>query len=145
MSATTSFDNSILNLIFQAANITNIADNTVTSPATVLYISLHTADPGKTGNQTTNESAYTSYARVSVARTSGGWTINTGTSTITNAGVVTFPTCTGGTSVITHFGIGLASTGTGTLLFSGALATSTSVSNNITPNYQIGDISINAN
>lgn len=145
MSATTSFDNSILNLIFQAANIANIADNTVTSPATVLYVSLHTADPGKAGNQTTSEAAYTSYARVSVARTSGGWTINTGTSTITNAGVITFPTCTGGSSTVTYFGIGLASTGTGTLLFSGALASSTTISNNITPNYQIGDLSINAN
>ena len=145
MSATTSFDNSILDLIFQATAIANIADNAASAPATVLYVSLNTADPGKTGNQTTNETAYTSYARVSVARTSGGWTINTGTSTITNAGVITFPTCTGGSSTITYFGIGLASTGTGTLLFSGALASSTAISNNITPNYQIGDLSINAN
>jgi len=145
MSATTSFDNSILNLIFQASAIANVADNAASAPATVLYVSLHTADPGKVGNQTTSEATYTSYARVSVARTSGGWTINTGTSTITNAGVITFPTCTGGSNTITYFGIGLAASGTGTLLFSGALASSTAVSNNITPNYQIGDLSINAN
>lgn len=145
MSATTSFDNSILDLIFQATGITNIADNTATSPATVLYVSLHTADPTKTGTQLTNEATYTGYARVSVARTSGGWTINTGTSTITNAGVITFPVCTGGSSTVTYFGIGLSSSGAGTLLFSGALASSTAISNNITPNYQIGDLSINAN
>ena len=31
--------------------------------------------PADAGNQTTNETAYTSYARVAVARTSGGWTV----------------------------------------------------------------------
>lgn len=41
-----------------------------------LYVSLHTADPGATGNQTTNECAYTSYARVAVARTGAAWTVS---------------------------------------------------------------------
>lgn len=42
---------------------------------TLLYISLHTADPGEAGSQLTSEAAFTGYARVSVARTSLGFTV----------------------------------------------------------------------
>src|SRR5262245_35265390 len=49
------FDNDLLKLIFNATPIANIADNAATSPLTNLYLSLHTADPGAGGNQTTNE------------------------------------------------------------------------------------------
>lgn len=45
------------------------------SYGSTLYVNLHTADPGEAGNQTTSEATYTSYARVAVARTSGGWTV----------------------------------------------------------------------
>lgn len=68
----------ILNLVFNNANAANIGDSTGlrgSSTAGSLYVSLHTADPGAGGNQTTNEAAYTSYARVAVARSSAGWTI----------------------------------------------------------------------
>ena len=69
--------NSILFLeaIFQAtfSEIASLLANAGGSPLTSLYVSLHTANPGATGNQTTSEAAYTSYARVAVARTSGGW------------------------------------------------------------------------
>lgn len=36
---------------------------------TNIFVSLHTADPGETGTQTTSEATYGGYARVSVART----------------------------------------------------------------------------
>lgn len=68
----------ILNLLFVNSNAANIGDATGlrgSSTAGSLYVSLHTADPGATGDQTTNEASYTSYARVAVARTSGGWTV----------------------------------------------------------------------
>lgn len=68
----------ILNLLFVNSNAANIGDATgLRGSSTVgsLYVSLHTADPGTTGDQTTSEATYTSYARVAVARTSGGWTI----------------------------------------------------------------------
>lgn len=142
MSATNAFETSLLQLILNAAPIANIADNTATSPATLVYISLHTADPGETGNQSTSETGYTSYARVSVARSSSGWTV-TG-NTASNAGVITFPACSGGTSTVTHFGIGLSATGTGTLLLKGALTASLAVSNGITPRYAIGDLTVTA-
>lgn len=142
MSATNTTEDNVLKIIFQAVNWASIADNTATSPATNLYISLHTADPGETGSQTTSEATYTSYARVAVARTSGGFTVSN--PNVTNAAAVNFPACTGGSNTITHFGIGLSSSGAGTLLFSGALTSSLAVSNGITPSFAIGQLSVTA-
>jgi hypothetical protein len=110
----------VLKLMFQAVNWANIADNTATSPATSLYISLHNADPGEAGTQSTNETAYTNYARVAVARTTGGFNVSgTSPATVSNAAAVNFPQCGVTGDTITHFGIGLASSGAGTLLASG--------------------------
>jgi len=131
MSKGDTFENDWLKLIFQATAIANIADNAATSPLTNLYVSLHTADPADAGNQTTSETAYTSYARVAVARTSGGWTV-TGNS-VSPAANIDFPACTGGTATITHFGIGTASSGTGKLLYSGTVSPNISVSSGVTP------------
>lgn len=131
MSKGDTFENDWLKLIFQATAIANIADNAATSPLTNLYVSLHTADPADAGNQTTNETAYTSYARVAVARTSGGWTV-TGNSVSPTANI-DFPACTGGTATITHLGIGTASSGTGKLLYSGTVSPNISVSSGVTP------------
>ena len=64
----------ILKLIFNATAIANIADNAAASPTTIIAVALHTADPGDAGTQATSEATYTSYARASTARTSGGWT-----------------------------------------------------------------------
>lgn len=103
---------------------------------TSLYISLHTADPGATGNQTTNEATYTSYARVGVARDATGWVIDG--QTIKNDDPITFPTATGGSNTITHVGIGTASSGTGGLLLRAPLSASVSVSSGITPSFAAG-------
>ena len=142
MSATNYFEQAILQLIFQAEPIAALADNAGTSPSVNLYVSLHTGDPGEAGDQTTNETAYTSYARVPVARTNAGWTI--ATNEISNTGTVTFPTCTGGNSTITHWGLGLSDTAAGTLLFKGALDASLAVSNGITPEFKNGNLKVSA-
>jgi hypothetical protein len=131
MSKSNAFETDLLNLIFNATAIANLADNAGTSPLTNLFVSLHTADPGEAGDQSTNETAYTSYARVSVARTAGGWTI-TGNS-VSPVAAIDFPECTGGTSTITHFAVGTASTGTGKILYSGTVTPSISVASNVTP------------
>ena len=55
MTKTNNWENSILDLLFNATAIANVADNTATSPLTNLYVSLHTGDPGEAGTQTTNE------------------------------------------------------------------------------------------
>lgn len=125
------FDNDLLKLIFNATAIANLADNAASSPITNLYVSLHTATPLVGGNQTTNEAAYTSYARVAVARNSGGWTV-TGAS-VSPAATISFPAATGGSETETFFAVGTASSGTGKILYFGSLSPTIAVSNGVTP------------
>lgn len=98
-----------------------------------LYVSLHTADPGEAGDQTTNEATYTSYARVAVSRDAGGWTVS-GNQAV-NLGEITFPECTGGSNTITHVAIGTLSSGAGQILYKGALTAPIDISNLITPRF----------
>jgi hypothetical protein len=131
MSKSNAFENSLLKLIFNATAIANLADNAATSPLTNLYVSLHTADPGEAGDQSTSEATYTSYVRVAVLRTSGGWTVtNNSVSPVAN---IDFANCTGGTNTITYFGIGTAASGAGVLYYSGTVTPSISVSSGVTP------------
>lgn len=131
MSKSNAFENSLLKLIFNATAIANLADNAASSPLTNLYVSLHTADPGEAGDQSTSEATYTSYARVAVIRTSGGWTVtNNSVSPVAN---IDFPNCTGGTNTITYFGVGTAASGAGVLYYSGTVTPNISVSSGVTP------------
>lgn len=121
-SLTNSAENSILVLLFNATAWANVADNAATAPLANLFVSLHTADPGEAGSQTTSETAYTGYARVSVARTSGGWTVSgTDPTQVVNAGAITFPQCGATGATITHFGIGSLTSGAGVLFASGVI------------------------
>lgn len=127
MSESNPLENSWLALYFNGTAIANIADNAASSPATNLYLSLHTADPGEAGNQGTNEVSYTGSARVAVARTSGGWTVSgTAPTQVTNAAQIQFPKCTGVADDTTalYWGIGRSSSGAGTLDYSGPLGAS---------------------
>ena len=101
------------------------------------YLALYTADPGETGTAVTNEATYTSYARVAITKATA-WT--DGGSSFSNAALVQFPKCTGGTNDITHFGVVTTSSGAGQLLYSGALSSTLSVSNNIQPQFDTGDL-----
>lgn len=131
MSKGNTFENDWMKLIFNATAIANIADNAGTSPLTNLYVSLHTADPGEAGDQTTSECAYTSYARVAVARTSGGWTVTN--NSVSPAADISFPAATGGSETATYMGVGTASSGTGKLLYSGAISPTIVISSGVTP------------
>jgi hypothetical protein len=120
MSKGNTFENDWLKLIFNATAIANIADNAATSPLTNLQVSLHTADPGEAGDQTTSETAYTGYARVAVARTTGGWTVTT--NSVSPVANIDFGECTASPgAAITHFAVGTASSGAGKLLYSGTV------------------------
>lgn len=121
----------ILGLLFNASAVANIADNAGSSPLTSLYVSLHTANPGAGGSQTTSEAAYTSYSRVAVARTAGGWTLTS--QSISPVANISFPAATGGSETETFFGIGTASSGAGVLLYSGTVTPNIVVSNGVTP------------
>ena len=140
MSKGNTFENDFLKLIFNATAIANIADNAASSPLTNLYVSLHTADPGEAGDQTTSETSYTSYARVAVSRNSGGWTVSG--NAVSNTALIQFPQCTGGTATITHFAVGTASSSTGKVLYKGALTSSLAVSSGIQPQFAAGDLDI---
>lgn len=144
MSATNAFETALLALYFNNTDHANVGDAAgVQNSATAgsFYISLHTADPGETGTQTTSEATYTSYARVAVARSGAGWTVSGNNAS--NAAAVNFPACTGGTNTITHFGIGSDVSGAGNLFFKGALSASLAVSSGITPSFAIGDLDVN--
>lgn len=143
MSKSNVFENDLQKHTFQNAAIALIGDAAgllASAAAGSLYVSLHTADPGEAGDQTTSEATYTGYARVAVVRSSSGWTVST--NTITNAALVTFAACTAGSNTITHFGVGASSSGAGKLLYKGALSASLAVSAGITPEFAISAITI---
>jgi hypothetical protein len=106
--------------------------------ATDLYLSLHTANPTDAGTQLTSEATYTGYARIPVARTAGGWTV--AGDQATNAALVQFPQCTGGSSLVTHIAIGTALSGAGQIMLYGALSSPLSISNGIQPQFNAGTL-----
>lgn len=137
MSKGNTFENDLLKLIFNATAIANIADNAATAPLTNLYVSLHTADPGEAGSQTTSETAYTGYARIAVARTTGGWTVTT--NSVSPVANIDFGECTASPgAAITHVGIGTDSSGAGKLLYKGALDASITMAVGTIPRVKAG-------
>lgn len=139
MSKTNTFENDLLKLIFQNTAIALIGDASGLQPAGTagsLYVSLHTADPGEAGDQATNEITYTSYARVAVARTVGGWTVTN--NSVSPASAITFPSGTGGSGTATHFGVGASSSGAGKLLYKGTITPNIVCGNGVTPQLTTG-------
>lgn len=131
MSKGNTFENDLLKLLFNAVAIANIADNAATAPLTNLYVSLHTADPGEAGDQTTSEATYTGYARVAVARTTSGWTVTA--NSVSPVADITFPIGTGGSGTVTHFGVGTVVSGAGKLLYRGTVTPNIVTGNGVTP------------
>lgn len=122
MSLSNAGENGLMLLIFQNSNFALVGDATGlrgSSTAGSLYLSLHTADPGEAGDQTTSEATYGAYARVAVARSSSGFTVSANAVTLFAA--ATFPAATSGSNTLMFFGVGTASTGAGVLLFSGPI------------------------
>lgn len=143
MSMTNAAEANLLNLLFLNVDWANIGDAAgLQNSATAgnFYVSLHSADPGESGTQSTSEVAYTSYARVAVARAGGGWTLTS--QTISNTALVQFPQCTGSTATASYFGIGTDASGAGNLLMSGALTSSLSISNGIQPQFAAGALTV---
>ena len=129
MSLSDATETNILKLLFQAVAWANVADNAGTSPIANIQYALHTADPGDAGTQLTSEVAYTSYARVDVARTTGGHTV-TGNSA-SPAADISFPAGTGGSGTVTYFSAGKDLTDE--IFFSGTVSPNIVTGNGITP------------
>ncbi len=141
MPKSTATCNSILALIFNATAWADIAQNDGSGPLTDLYVSLHTADPGVGNSQATNETAYTNYARVAVARTTGGWDVPASGAT-QNAALIQFAQCGASGATLTHVAIGTDSSGAGRVLYAGALSSSLAVANGIQPQFAAGALDV---
>lgn len=117
------FINDYLKLVFQNTNIANLGDATGVRGSTTagsLYLSLHTADPGADGSQTTSETAYTGYARQAVARSAAGFTVTGQSVTLTSA--ISFPAAaTTDTDVLMFWAVGRDATLAGEILYSGPI------------------------
>lgn len=133
MSAGNTFENDLAKLIFNAVAVANLADNAASSPLTNLQVSLHTADPGEAGDQSTNEVSYTGYGRVAVARTTSGWAVTNNAAAPVSAVTFGQQTNTATTNTITHFAVGTATSGAGKLFVSGTVSPNISMAQNVTP------------
>lgn len=143
MSATNAFETSLLGLIITNADAANIGDAgglRGSVAAGVFWISLHTASPGETGNQTTSETAYTNYARQDEARNTTQWTV-TG-NTADNDNVISFPACGVTGATLTDFGLGSDTSGVGNLFLYGSLTAQLIVSSGVTPSFAAGALDI---
>lgn len=143
MSATNAFESALLSLIFENANAANVGDATGlrgSTTAGVFWISLSTGTLDDSSTQATTEATYTGYGRVSVARSTAGWTV-TG-NVADNDAAVTFGACTAGSSTVTDFGIGSAETTAGNLFLYGALGASRAISSGITPEFAAGSLDV---
>ena len=131
MSISDTFENELMKLIFQATAIANVADNTATSPLANIGVSLNTADPGDAGTMSTSETTYTSYARASVARTSGGWTVTA--NSVSPVANIDFTAGTGGSGTVSHFTVGGTAGGAIRYFFSGTVTPNITVGSGVTP------------
>lgn len=140
------FENALLAHVFQNTDIQNIGDGSgllQSADSGLLFIALHTASPGEGGNQTTNEVAYTSYARVAVERKPIAWSVVG--NTVTNLQAVQFPTSTGGTATATHFSVGVDDgvvLGVHDIICYGALPSPLTITSGVQPQFAAGALVI---
>lgn len=135
MSISNTTETAILALIFNATAWANYADNAASSPQTNVGLALHTADPGEAGDASTSEITYTSYTRVNVARTTGGWTVTGGS--VSPVANIDFPAGTGGGGTATFFSTSKSNatppTGAQAILWSGTVTPNIVTGNGVTP------------
>lgn len=132
MSASNATENDLVNYIFdsQAPAWAGNAD---------FFVRLHSADPGEAGSAVTNEISYTGYDGVAVSRTSG---FSVSGNTASNAVLLQFPLCSGGSATATHFSICTTQNGAGQIIVSGALNSSLAISNGIQPQFNAGELDV---
>lgn len=124
----------IVGLYYNATPIANIADDASASPLANIYVALHTASLTPAATQSTSETAYTNYARVAVARTTGGWSAPASGAT-SNVAAIEFAQCGVTGATITTASTGKASSGATDIFHYGDLNASITVSNAIQPRF----------
>jgi hypothetical protein len=149
MSAFTNLaEDDFLDHFFTNTNFPNVGDAAGLQPSATagsLFASLHLLDAvsDTTTLQTDNETTYTGYARVGVARSTAGWTVLTGT--VDNDNLMQFGSMTaGGPVTITDVILGFASSGAGVAQIWGQVLADLIVNNGTNPQFLAGalDISI---
>jgi hypothetical protein len=140
MAISTATETNILKLIYQAVAWANYADNAATSPQTNIGVALHTADPGTAGTASTSEITYTSYTRVNVARTSGGWGVSGGNpASASPVAAINFPAGTGGAGTASFFSTSFSNaappTGAQAILWSGTVTPNIVTGTGVTPQF----------
>jgi hypothetical protein len=106
-----------------------------------LFVALHTADPTDTGNATSFECAYAGpYARQAVPRSALGWTV--AGNQVSNAALIQFPQCSGGSETAQYVSITTALAGATDILWSGQLSSNLAISSGIQPQFAIGALVI---
>lgn len=132
MSASNTTENDLVSYIFDS-----------TAPAWAgnanFFIRLHSLDPGEAGSAVTNEITYTGYDGVAVSRTTG---FSISGNEASNAALVQFPLCSGGSATATHFSICTTQNGAGQIIVSGALSSSLAISNGIQPQFNTGELDV---
>lgn len=140
MPKSTTTCNNLLGLFYNATAIANIADNAASSPITTVSVALATASYSASSSMSSNETAYTNYARQTVARTTGGWAAPSAGAT-SNVAAIEFPQCgvTGATITSACTGKGA---GASDIFHYGDLNASIAVSNQIQPRFAAGAVTI---
>jgi len=132
--------NNVVNLIYNATPIANIADNAAASPITVIKVALATASYSPSSTMSSNETVYTDYARQDTDRDSSGWDAASGGATA-NAAAIEFPQCGATGATITSACTGKGA-GASDIFHYGDLNAPIAVSNQIQPRFPIGAVTI---
>lgn len=145
MSAVDDFENKLLLLLFNNTTLANIGDATGlvgSSGAGSSQLSLHTSALTDASTLlTSNEVAYTGYARPTQARSSAGWTVSGNNNS--NAALIQFGEMTaGGPDTVVHLGLGLIATGD-VLRIHADLNADLVINNGVNPQFAIGALDIN--
>lgn len=141
MSAVNDFESKLLLLLFNNTTLANIGDATglvgSTTPGST-QLSLQTvALTDSSTLLTSNEVAYTGYARPLQARSSGGWTI-AGATNASNAALIQFGEMSaGGPQTVVHLGLGFIATGD-VLRLEADLNADLVINNGVNPQFAIG-------
>lgn len=135
MSKSDTWEDGMLDLLFNNVTFTEVGDGAGILKSVGdgdLFVSLHTADPTESGDQTTNETSYTNYVRVGVSRTAGWTAASSGV--VNPAADIDFAEC-GATpgAAVTHFGIGTLTSAAGKLLYFGTLSPSITMATGVIP------------
>lgn len=147
MGATAYLEVKLLQLLFKNLAFDNIGDAGGLLPSVstgYFYIALFTSENDDSQSIiTADEATYTGYARIAVARNTGSWFDDDAVvpTRIYNVQDITFPECTAGSDVVTHWGLCYSDTGD-TLLISGELTTPLNITAGVQPRIAAEDLVI---